>query len=451
MTECTERIEVGGTGRRRILSTFDGGQLVSDGGASLLGIADRTLDLTARVAACLPDHRAPNRIAHSMVSLVRQRVFAIAMGYEDLNDHHALRDDAMLRLLAGRTPEEDGLASPATLCRFENRRDDGRLLDVMRVLIDTFIRSFGRRCPTEPLVLDIDATADRAYGGQERNFFNGFYDCHCFLPFFIFCGDQLLFSWLRPSSRGGAYNSRAALAIIVGHLREKWPEVEIIVRADSGFAVPRVLDWCDENGVDYVIGYPKNPKLNRIISGQLERAREASEASGEAARVYTSFMDQARSWPWPRRVIAKAEWLGDKANPRYVVTSLKGRSKWLYEEMYCARGDMENRIKEQQYGLFSDRTSCHEFRANQVRLTLSSVAYVLIDHVRRVGLRGTEMARAQAWIIRERLFKVAARVVISVRRIRLKLSETWPNAAILSKALKNLLRRAHGPPDWRLA
>ena len=451
MTQCTKRIEIGKAGRRRIISTIDGGRLVSDGGASVLGIADRTLDLTRRISGCIPDHRAPGRVTHSMVTLVRQRVFAIAMGYEDLNDHHALRDDAMLRLLSGRTPEQESLASPATLCRFENRRQDARLLDMMGVLVDTFIESFGRKRPPEPLILDIDATADQAHGDQERNFFNGFYDCHCFLPLFIFCGDHLLFSWLRPSSRSAAHNSRAALSLIIERLRGKWPGIEIIVRADAGFAIPKLLDWCDENRVGYMIGYAKNSKINERIAPQMDRARAASEARGEPARVYTSFMDRAASWPRRRRIIAKAEWLNDKANPRYMVTSLKGRAKRLYEQVYCARGDMENRIKEQQYGLFSDRTSCHAFRANQMRLVLSSVAYVLIDHVRRVGLAGTAMERAQAWIIRERLFKVAARVVMSVRRIRLKLAETWPHAEILCTALRNLLRRSHGPPDWLLA
>ena len=450
MTQCTERISVGRAGRRTIVSTCDGGHLVSDGGATLLGVADRDLRLTARIAACFPDGRAQSRVKHSMLALVRQRIFAIATGYEDLNDHLALRDDAMLQLLVGRTPEDHALACPATLCRFENRSGRVSLLRVMDVLIDAFVESFGRSDPTEPLVLDIDATADPAHGDQERNFFNGFYDCHCFLPLFIFCGDRLLFSWLRPSSRSAAHNARAAIATVVNRLRERWPEAEIIVRGDAGFSVPRILDWCDENGVGYVIGYQKNPKLNRRIDSHLERARGMSEARGEAARVYTSFYDQARSWPWKRRVVAKAEWIGDKANPRYVVTSLRGRAREIYEDRYCARGDMENRIKEQQYGLFSDRTSCHAFRPNQIRLALSAVAYTLIEHVRRVGLRGTRMDRAQAWIIRERLFKVAARVVISVRRIRLQLSETWPHAETLHAALANLLRRAHGPPDWSL-
>jgi hypothetical protein len=433
------------------VTTFDGGQLVSDGGASLLGVADRALNLTGRVASCVPDHRSASRIRHSLETLVRQRVFAIAMGYEDLNDHHALRDDAMLRLLAGRVPEDDGLASPSTLCRFENQRSDACLLGVMHVLIDVFIESFGRRVPTGPLILDIDAAADPAHGDQERNFFNGFYDCHCFLPLFVFCGEHLLFSWLRPSSRHASHNSRAALALIVNRLRAKWPDVEIIIRADAGFAIPRLLDWSDANDVDYIIGYIKNPKLDRRIGRHLERARIASEQSGCPERVYTSFMDRARSWPRQRRMIAKAEWLGDKANPRYVVTSLRGRAKTLYEDVYCARGDMENRIKEQQYGLFSDRTSCHQFRANQMRLALSAVAYALVVHVRRVGLRGTRMARAQAWIIRARLFKVAARIDVSVRRVRLKLADTWPYADILIRALRNLLRRNHSPPDWRLA
>lgn len=448
MTECTPRMEVGRVGRRRIVTTIDGGQLTSDGGASLLGIADRTLGLTSRVSACLPDHRAADRVTHSMVSLVRQRVFAIAMGYEDLNDHHALRDDAMLRLLTGRTLEEDPLASPATLCRFENQRQSGRLLDIMSILIDVFIESFGRKHPTEPLVLDIDATADPAHGDQERNFFNGFYDCHCFLPLFVFCGDHLLFSWLRPSSRGAAYKARATIAFIVTRLRERWPEVEIVIRGDAGFATPRILDWCDANGVDYVIGMQKNPRLDERIETHLERARKKAEVRGGTAREYTSFYYQARTWPWKRRVVAKAEWIGDKPNPRYVITSVRGRAREIYEDHYCARGDMENRIKEQQYGLFSDRTSCHGFRANQIRLALSAVAYVLVQHVRRVGLRGTEMERAQAWIIRARLFKVAARVVTSARRIRVKLSETWPYARVLSNAVANLLRRAHGPPDW---
>jgi len=311
MTECTDRIEVGKTGGRRIFSTFDGGQLASDGGASLLGVADRSLDLTGRIAACFPDHRASNRVKHSMATLVRQRVFAIAMGYEDLNDHHALRNDAMLRLLAGRTPEDDALASPAPLCRFENRRSDARLVEAMHVLIDVFIESFGRRKPREPLILDIDATADAAHGEQERNFFNGFYDCHCFLPLFVFCGEHLLFSWLRPSSRHASHNSRAVLSLIVKRLRAKWPDVEIIIRADAGFAVPRVLDWCDENDVDYIIGYVKNQKLDRRISGHLDRARIASEESGQSERVYTSFMDRARCWPRQRRMLAKAEWIDD--------------------------------------------------------------------------------------------------------------------------------------------
>lgn len=312
----------------------------------------------------------------------------------------------------------------------------------MKLLVDFFVESHGGRAPAEPLVLDIDATADLAHGNQERNFFHGFHGGYCFLPLYIFCGERILIAWLRPSSRSGAYNARAALAVVVGRLRHHWPDVEVVVRADSGFATPKILDWCDAEGVGYLIGVAKNSRLDTMLADHLEQARIRAERTGRPAgrpaRVFTSFRYQARSWPRRRRIVAKAEWTGDKANPRYVVTTLRGRARELYEDRYCARGDMENRIKEQQYGLFSDRTSCHRFRANQLRVAMSAAAYVLLEHVRRVGLKGTEMARAQAWTIRERLFKVAAKITISARRVRVQISETWPRAAVLHRAIANL-------------
>jgi len=348
-------------------------------------------------------------------------LYGLVLGYEDLNDHQALRTDAALQTSLDRT---DDLASASTLCRFENRADREAAWRMHEVLVDQFIQSFKRR--PKRLILDFDATDDAVHGKQEGRFFHGYYDHYCFLPLYVFCRDQLLVSYLRPSKIDGAKHAWAILSLLVKRLRAVWPGVKIVFRGDSGFCRWRMLSWCDRHGVDYIVGIAKNKRLNRMAKPFLEAARRDYEASGEKQRQFHEFVYAAKTWDRQRRVLVKAEHTGLGSNPRYVVTNLPGDPKRLYDKLYCARGDMENRIKQQQLDLFSGRTSCHRWWANQFRLLLSSMAYVLLDAIRRLGLHGTELARAYAGTIRLKLLKIGAVILRNTRRIRFLLSSHHP-------------------------
>jgi hypothetical protein len=414
-------------------ANFKGGEISSDGGALLLRQVDRRLKLTAAVARALDDPRRQASCEHDLISLVRQRLYALALGYEDLNDHERLRIDLLLQTAVER---DQPLASASTLCRFENRAEREAAKHLHAVMVDQFIASF-KRAPKK-LILDFDATDDAVHGKQEGRFFHGYYDHYCFLPLYVFCGDQLLVSYLRPSKIDGAKHAWAILALLVKRLRKTFPAVRIIFRGDSGFCRWRMLAWCERHNVGYIVGIAKNNRLNRLAGALIKAAENAYRESGTKQRLFTDITYGADTWDRPRRVIVKAEHSAKGANPRYVVTNLNGQAQALYEKVYCARGDMENRIKEQQLDLFADRTSCSAWWANQFRLLLSSLAYSLLEAMRRLALKGTELARAQAGTIRLKLLKIGAVIVRNTRRVRILLSSAYPHQALFLKVAARL-------------
>ncbi len=439
MTDCNaDPMTFSRLGSRAVLADFNGGRLTSDAGALLLRELDDRLGLFEAIDAAIPDPRDPALIVHDQRAMLAQRVTAIALGYEDLNDHQTLRADPALQLAASRTPEEARpLASPPTLCRLENRVDRQSLIRIAEALVDQFIAAHPE--PPESLILDFDATDDPIHGKQEGRFFHGYYDHHCFLPLYVFCGDELLTAYLRPSDIDATKHARAVLKLLARRLRAAWPEVRITIRADSGFCRWRLMRWCDSNGIGYVLGLAKNVALQRQARDWIERAERQFGRTGQPQRLFGSFSYAAGSWDRSRRVIAKAEHNAQGANPRFVVVNVPGDPQELYEDVYCQRGEMENRIKEQQLGLFADRTSCHRFLANQFRLLLSSAAYVLIQALRREALSGTELARAQVGTIRLKLFKVAARVVVTARRVVFHLASSSPYHAVFREVFERLM------------
>jgi hypothetical protein len=421
--------------RRKIEANFAGGDVSSDGGLLLLREADRRLGLLKALDAALPDPRDPIYITHRQIDLLRQRVYGIAQGYEDLNDHGTLRHDLVWQTALER---DTTLASDSTLCRLEQRADRQAAFAFHRVLLDNFVASFAEP-PTE-LILDFDATDDRVHGNQEGRHYHGYYGDWCFLPLYVFCGEQLLVSYLRPSNIGAAHHAWAILKLLVARLREAWPDVHIIVRGDSGFCRWRMLHWCEWAGVDYLIGLARNPRLEALGAPLMAEAQAAYAAAPQKQRRFAWIEYAAATWDRERRVIAKAEYSAQGTNPRFVVTSLPGDAQDLYDRVYCARGEMENRIKEQQLGLFSDRTSCHGWWANQFRVLLSACAYVLLETIRRVALVGTELARAQVTTIRLKLLKIGTVIVRNTRRIRLFFSSGYPHQNLFQQACAALGR-----------
>jgi hypothetical protein len=431
MANCTaDEIEFSALKRRTLEVNFGGGAVSSDGGLLLLREVDRRLKLTERAAAVLDDPRDPELISHSLLDLIRQRVYAIVQGYEDLNDHSELRADLLLQSVLER---DEALASAPTLCRLENRASRAGAWALHRELIETFISSF--KAAPEELVLDFDATDDPVHGQQEARFFHGFYDSYCFLPLYVFCGEQLLVSYLRPSKIDGAKHAWAILALLVKRLRAAWPAVRIILRADSGFCRHRMLCWCERHSVAYCVGLAKNARLNRETEWQRARLAKQFAASGVKQRAFHEFRYAAHTWHNERRVIARLEHADKGDNPRYIVTNLEGEAASLYDELYCARGEAENRIKEAQLGLFADRTSCHYFAANQFRLLLSSFAYVLVERLRALALAGTVFAQLQASTLRAKLLKIGAVIVRNTRRVRVMLSSAYPYQQIFRQAV----------------
>jgi len=422
-----------GLKRRQIEANFNGGDITSDGGVLLLRQVDRLLGLSEAVSKALGDTRRQASCVHDGLSLLKQRVYGLALGYEDLNDHQSLRRDIGIQTGVDRS---EVLAGASTLCRFENRADRESAWRMHEVLVDQFMQSF-QRAPKR-LILDFDATDDAVHGKQEGRFFHGYYDHYCFLPLYVFCRNQLLVSYLRPSKIDGAKHAWAILSLLVKRLRKAWPKVKIIMRGDGGFCRWRMLAWCDRHGVGYIVGIAKNKRLNRLAAPYLDAARLDYEVSGRKQRQFNTFFYGARTWDRPRRVIVKAEHTGLGSNPRYVVTNLLGDPKRLYDRVYCARGDMENRIKQQQLDLFSDRTSCHRWWPNQFRLLLSSMAYVLLDAIRRLGLHGTELARAYVGTIRLKLLKIGAVILRNTRRIRFLLSSHHPYQTLFFTAAARL-------------
>jgi len=440
-TDCNGRaIHFTPLGRRQVLADFDGGLITSDAGALLLREAAGRLNLFDRMAQAIPDPRELSMIEHEQRTMLAQRVLGIACGWEDLNDHQSLRNDPLFRVASGRGIDpERPLAGASTLCRLENRIDRRSCVELSKLLVELFVESH-TTAPTE-LVLDFDATDDEVHGKQVGRFFHGYYDHYCFLPLYVFCGDQLLVAYLRPSNIDAAKHSRAILKLLVARLRQAWPAVKITVRGDSGFCRWKMLRWCDRHDVDYVVGIAKNPALLRLAGPLMGAAKEQFEQTKQKQRIFGEFAYAAGTWDKPRRTIAKAEHGERGENPRFVVVGpgVGGEPQALYDELYCARGEMENRIKEQQLGLFADRTSRHDFVANQFRVLLSAFAYALVEHVRRTALAGTELARAQVPTIRTKLLKVGAVVRTSVRRVVLHLSASYPLADLFRQVAATLL------------
>jgi Transposase DDE domain group 1 len=440
-TECTaEQYEFPCVGGRRVVAGFDGGRMTSDAGTLLLGSTDRAIGLSDRFAACFTDRRSAALIEHKVSTLVRQRVIGIALGYEDLNDHDELRHDPVMAVLAGklaaRRKDCAPVAGKSTLNRLELSRAeptryhkisyDGAAIE--RLLVDLFVEAHRRR--PERIILDLDATDDPLHGKQEGRFFHGYYGHYCYLPLYIFCGDHLLVSKLRPANIDGSAGALEEVARVVSQIRERWPETRIVLRADSGFARDGLMAWCEAQGVDYVFGLARNARLEHEIRADLDLALEESRRTGQPARRFKEFRYTThKTWTRERRVIAKAEATQGDENPRFIVTSLapdEAEARWLYEQLYCARGNMENRIKECQLDLFADRTSSNTMRANQLRLWFASMAYVLLCALRRLALQGSRLATASCGTIRLKLLKIGALVRISVRRIKVAMASACP-------------------------
>jgi hypothetical protein len=435
MTECNrETFAFTAHFSRRVEAGFTAGQVSTDGGAPLLRQADRRINLLARLAGCFSDARKPEQVEHAVAEMLSQRIYGLALGYEDLNDHEQLRRDPLMGLLSGRRRLEEPLAGKSTLNRLELVGRTGRYHKIGysaqaidRLLVDLYIES--QHAQPDRIVLDLDATDIPLYGHQPERFFHGYYDHYCYLPLYIFAGDQLLCARLRPANQDAASGSLDEVRRIVAQLRQHWPGVKIVLRADSGFCREELMAWCEQNRVDYVFGLQRNQRLRRIIGKEMHDAELQHQTTGRAARIFSEFDYRThRSWSRARRVVAKAEYLDKGENPRFVVTSLAAE-QWaaqdLYEKFYCARGEMENRIKEQMC-LFADRLSTDEMKGNQLRLYFSALAYTLMEALRRLALKGTEWAQAQVDTIRLKLLKVGAIVRISARRIRLQMSSAYP-------------------------
>jgi hypothetical protein len=438
MPNCTEeigtsKIEFGRLGRRVVEGRFDGGSMTSDGGVMLLGAADRKLGLMEAAARCIADPRSPLLIKHGVADMLRQRVYGLALGWEDLNDHGALRDDVAMQTAVGVDRE---VASAPTLCRLEKWADRATAWRLHEVLVDQFIASF--KTAPEELVLDFDATDNPLHGQQEGRFFHGYYDCYCYLPLYVFCGQQLLCAYLRPSRIDGAKHAAAIFKLLVTRLRQQWPQVRIVFRGDSGFCRQRIINYCERAGVHYIVGLARNARLEQITEFLELSMKDDYQSSGVKQREVGEFMYAAQSWARERRVITRLEYGGQGTNPRYVVTNLTGDAQALYDELYCQRGEAENRIKEAQVGLFATRTSCQHFQGNQLRVLLAALGYVLIERLRALALQGTALACAQVDTLRIKLLKLAAVVTRNTRRIRLYLASNWPSADIFAHAMRQL-------------
>jgi hypothetical protein len=438
MTDCNKQtIQFSSLKNKKISADFNGGTLTSDAGVLLLREVDKHIGLIDAIDKCIPDQRNPFFTVHQQRTMLAQRIFGIAVGYEDLNDHQSLRDDPLFQIISERGIKDNlPLASPPTLCRLENRIDRKTLSEIAKVFVEIFIASY--ITPPDTLVLDFDPTDDPVHGNQEKRFFHGYYDNYCFLPLYVFCGSQLLVAYLRPADIDPALHSRAILKLLVKRFRKLWPNVQIIFRGDSGLCRWKLMRWCDRNNVGYIIGLARNAVLERLSQQWTEQSKQQFAQTGQKQRIFGEFMYAAETWDCRRRVIVKAEHLQKGDNSRFIVTNLRGEPQELYDRVYCQRGEAENRIKEQQLGLFADRTSCHDFVANQFRVLLSAAAYILMDTLRRQGLADTELANAQAGTIRIKLLKIGARIVCSVRRIVIHLAGGYPFKELFVRVLCHL-------------
>ena len=453
MTECTQSgFGFEASGSREIVARFDGGTISSDGGAFLLRQTDKRLNLLPRLAECFLDDRNQDLIEHSVLEMVSQRIYGLALGYEDLNDHEQLRTDPVFGILAGREELDEPLAGKSTLNRMElgaGTKDRYKKITFWKdgldeLLVKVFLES--HEDPPAEIILDVDTTDLPLHGKQEGRFFHGYYDNYCYLPLYIFCGDQVLCARLREANHDAAFGSLQEIQRIVAQIRMAWPAVKIILRGDSGFCRNALMSWCENHGVDFVLGLARNQRLRKIIGAEMHEATEQWSQTGKPARVFSEFDYQTKKtakkggWDRERRVAAKAEHIDGKENPRFVVTSLRSE-EWpaqaLYEKLYCARGDMENRIKEQ-FSLFADRVSTETMRANQMRLYLSTMAYVLMSGLRRLGLKATELAGAQVSTIRTKLLKIGAQIRVTVRKVWVSMASSYPWQDLYQQVWTNL-------------
>ena len=422
MTNCTANlVEFPPLKRQKVHTEFSGGAITSDGGVLLVRQMDQRLGLTQAVNQAIDDPRDQRYVKHSQFNLLRQRIYGLALGYEDLNDHDQLRLDPAIQTAVA---SPSVLGSSPTLCRLENRANRACAVALHEVMVEQFIRSF-KTSPRE-LILDFDATDDPVHGQQQGRFFHGYYDHYCFLPLYVFCNEQLLVSYLRPSKIDPAKHAWAILALLVKRFRQVWSGVKIIFRGDSGFCRWKLLSWCERHKVGYIVGIAKNKRLQRLFDPQMVKACQAFKDTGNKVRQFSEFEYAADTWNRKRNVIGKAEVSPHGTNPRFIVTNLKGDPNALYDQLYCTRGNMENHIKQQQQDLFADRTSCHAWWANQFRLLMSSMAYILLESIRRIGLKGTELAKAYVGTLRLKLLKIGAVIVSNTRRIRFLLSSAYP-------------------------
>ena len=434
MPKCTKnKIEFGRFGRRVIEADFSGGDLSSDGGLLLLRQVDRHLGLSRAAAAAIPDPRDPERIRHSLRDLLAQRLYGLCCGYEDLNDHKTLRDDVLMQTAVGR---DEALASAPTFSRLENRATRAQAWALHGVLIEQFIASHDSA--PEELVLDIDASDVPLHGAQELSQFHAYYDHHCYLPLYVFCGQAMLACVLRPSKIDGAKHAAALIKLLVKRLRQAWPNTRFIVRGDSGFCRRRLLQWCERSDVGYVIGLARNARLHAAVELAEASLADAFEASGTKQRLVGEFDYAAKSWPHERRVITRLEYGSQGTNPRFIVTNLEGDPVQLYDHLYCQRGEAENRIKEAQLDLFGTRASCSRFIANQFRLLLAALAYTLMQRLRALALQASELERASAATIRVRLLKIGAAILRNTRRVRVMLASHHPLRELFATAAARL-------------
>jgi hypothetical protein len=454
MTECNQSsFGFEACGKREIVARFDGGTISSDGGALLLRQTDKRLNLLPRLAGCFLDGRNQKQVEHSILEMLSQRIYGLALGYEDVNDHEELRKDPVFGILAGRENSEEPLAGKSTLNRMElgsGTPDRYKKITFWKealdeLLVKIFLESH-QQAP-EQIILDVDTTDLPLHGQQEGRFFHGYYDCYCYLPLYIFCGEHVLCARLREANHDAAFGSRQEIQRVVGQIRAAWPKVKIIIRGDSGFCRNELMSWCESQGVDFVFGMARNQKLRKIIGAQMHQATQQWNQTGQPARVFTGFEYQTKKtkkggWDRERRVSAKAEHIDGKENPRFVVTSLAA-GQWpaqvLYEELYCARGDMENRIKEQ-FTLFADRVSAETMRANQLRLYLATMAYMLVSGLRRLGLKATTLAQAQVSTIRTKLLKIGAQIRVTVRKVWVSMASSYPWQDLYQQVWTNLRR-----------
>lgn len=426
-------IDFGQLGRRKVEGRFDGGSMSSDAGVMLLAQVDRKLGLLDAASRCITDPRKAHLITHEMRQMLCQRVYALALGWEDLNDHGALRSDVAMQTAVG--IDRDAASAP-TLCRLEKWADRDSAWRLHEVLLEQFMASF--KSAPEELVLDFDATDSPLHGQQEGRFFHGYYDSYCYLPLYVFCGQQLLCAYLRPSNIDAAKHAAAILKLLVVRLRARWPNVRIVFRGDSGFCRQRILNWCERSGVHYIVGLARNARLQAQVALAELWMKDEYESTQAKQRMVDEFNYAAKSWPRERRVITRLEWGSQGGNPRFVVTNMTDKPQLLYDGVYCQRGEAENRIKEAQVGLFATRTSCHVLRSNQLRMLLAALGYVLIERLRALSLQGTELATAQVDTLRIKLLKVAAVITRNTRRIRLYLASNWPSASVFALAMGQL-------------